>query len=71
MFSDRHFVNCLISQLGKKQAANKLEKFIAERLQEKVQSMIIDSQIQSKLIMFNCMCRETGEPQQKDIRKSG
>jgi len=36
MFSDRHFVNCLISQLGKKQAANKLEKFIAERLQEKV-----------------------------------
>lgn len=57
MFSDKHFVNCkvlsfnglgLISQLAKKQAANKLEKFIAERIEEKIESLTVDSQINGK-----------------------
>jgi hypothetical protein len=33
----------LTGQLVKKQAANKLEKFIAEKIQEKVKSMVVDS----------------------------
>ena len=47
MFQDRHFTNCkyhypfifhlvLVVQLQKKQGANKLEKFIADKLEEKV-----------------------------------
>jgi hypothetical protein len=45
LFADRHFVNCLVNQLSKKQAANKLEKFMSEKLQDKVRSMAVDSQI--------------------------
>ena len=64
MFQDRHFINgkryhyhyiVLTGQLAKKQAANKLEKFIAEQLQEKVKSMIIDSQIQGNLKANYCL----------------
>lgn len=39
----------LINQLAKKQAANKLEKFIAERIEEKISSLTLDSQINGKL----------------------
>lgn len=36
MMSDRHFMNILASYLAKKPPANKLEKFIAEKLEVKV-----------------------------------
>jgi hypothetical protein len=36
MMKDRHFVNILSTYLAKKPPANKLEKFIAEKLEVKV-----------------------------------
>ena len=50
MFNDKHFLNskntfnkyiCIVlaNLLGKKPAANKLEKFIAERVQDKVKEL--------------------------------
>ena len=39
----------LVQQLGKKQSANKLEKFIAERLLEKLRSMQLEQQIKTRV----------------------
>ncbi len=51
MFQDSHFINCkhiiftsnviivLTNQLGKKPAANKLEKFIAEKAELKIREL--------------------------------
>ena len=39
----------LIQQLAKKQGANKLEKFLSDRLAEKLKDMQTDIQIKSKL----------------------
>ena len=36
-------------QLGKKQSANKLEKFIAEKLSERLKSMQLDFQIRQRM----------------------
>jgi len=49
LFQDRHFTNLLIQQLGRKQSANKLEKFIAEKLQEKLKAMQLEQQIKARM----------------------
>jgi len=49
LFQDRHFTNLLIQQLGRKQSANKLEKFIAEKLQEKLKAMQLVQQIKARM----------------------
>ncbi|CDW86365.1 UNKNOWN [Stylonychia lemnae] len=53
MFQDRHFTNLLTIELAKKQGANKLEKFIAEKLQDKLKSMHTEIQIRNKLESVN------------------
>ena len=39
----------LVQQLGKKQSANKLEKFIAERLSEKLKALQLEQQIKARM----------------------
>eukprot|EP00347_Sterkiella_histriomuscorum_P006885 403351065 len=49
MFTDKHFLNLLTAKLAKNQAANKLEKFLADKIQEKLKEMQNELQIKSKL----------------------
>jgi len=55
--------------LAKKQAANKLEKFIAERIEEKIDSLTVDSQIHGKRFLV-LAGRAHDSFEQKDTRQN-